>query len=179
MEFYGNKLCISARELVDGGIMSLPNYKQLSARGRIDVVRSGKGLGRYALVAVDSLPLSYKEKVDEKYPGGNAVLLRGWILSNYELDQAAMTYFMDWAAREHSDKATAELARRYAVNASVLNTCIRLYNRSRDYRRLMGEKYNWDMMAATIETLREEFGHDLPASTLRFRKKVNEYKLNG
>ena len=179
MEFYGNKLCISARELVDGGIMSLPNYKQLSARGRIDVVRSGKGLGRYALVAVDSLPLSYKEKVDEKYPGGNAVLLRGWILSNYELDQAAMTYFMDWAAREHSDKATAELARRYAVNASVLNTCIRLYNRSRDYRRLMGEKYNWDMMAATIETLREEFGHDLPASTLRFRKKVNEYKLYG
>ena len=42
MEFYGNKLCISARELVDGGIMSLPNYKQLSPRGRIDVVRLGR-----------------------------------------------------------------------------------------------------------------------------------------
>lgn len=35
------------------------------------------------------------------------------------------------------------------------------------------------MMATTIETLREEFGHDLPASTLRFRKKVNEYKQYG
>lgn len=179
MEYYGNKLCISARELVDGGIMTLPNYKQLSARGRIDVVRSGKGLGRYALVAVDSLPTIYKEKVEETYPGGNAVLLRGWILSNYELDQAAVAYFMDWAARQHSDKATDGLARKYAVNASVLNTCIRLYNRSRDYRKLMGEKYNWDMMAATIETLREEFGHDLPASTLRFRKKMNEYKQYG
>ena len=66
MEFFGNKLCISARELVEGGIMTLPNYKQLSARGRIDVVRSGKGLGRYALVAVDSLPTTYKEKVEEK-----------------------------------------------------------------------------------------------------------------
>lgn len=179
MEYYGNKLCISARELVDGGIMTLPNYKQLSARGRIDVVRSGKGLGRYALVAVDSLPTIYKEKVEETYPGGNAVLLRGWILSNYELDQAAVAYFMDWAARQHSDKATDGLARKYAVNASVLNTCIRLYDRSRDYRKLMGEKYNWDMMAATIETLREEFGHDLPASTLRFRKKVNEYRQYG
>ena len=179
MEYYGNKLCISARELVDGGIMTLPNYKQLSARGRIDVVRSGKGLGRYALVAVDSLPTIYKEKVEETYPGGNAVLLRGWILSNYELDQAAVAYFMDWAARQHSDKATDGLARKYAVNASVLNTCIRLYDRSRDYRRLMGEKYNWDMKAATIETLREEFGHDLPASTLRFRKKVNEYRQYG
>ena len=179
MEYYGNKLCISARELVDGGIMTLPNYKQLSARGRINVVRSGKGLGRYALVAVDSLPTIYKEKVEETYPGGNAVLLRGWILSNYELDQAAVAYFMDWAARQHSDKATDGLARKYAVNASVLNTCIRLYDRSRDYRKLMGEKYNWDMMAATIETLREEFGHDLPASTLRFRKKVNEYRQYG
>lgn len=95
MEYYGNRLCISARELVDGGIMTLPNYKQLSARGRIDVMRSGKGLGRYALVAVDSLPSAYKEKVEETYPGGNAVLLRGWILSNYELDQSAVAYFMD------------------------------------------------------------------------------------
>lgn len=43
----------------------------------------------------------------------------------------------------------------------------------------MGEKYDWSMMATTIETLREEFGHDLPASTLRFRKKVNEYKQYG
>lgn len=179
MEYYGNKLCISARELVDGGIMTLPNYKQLSARGRIDVVRRGGGPMQYALVAVDSLPTIYKEKVEETYPGGNAVLLRGWILSNYELDQAAVTYFMDWAARQHSDKATDELAKKYAVNASVLNTCIRLYSRSRDYRKLMGEKYKWDMMATTIETLREEFGHDLPASTLRFRKKVNEYRQYG
>lgn len=179
MEYYGNKLCISARELVDGGIMTLPNYKQLSARGRINVVRSGKGRGRYALVAVDSLPTAYKEKVDEVYPGGNEVRLRGWIISNYELDQAAVVFFTNWAASQHSDKATAELARKYAVNASVLNTCIKLYNRSRDYRKLMGEKYNWDMMSTTIETLREEFGHDLPASTLRFRKKVNEYKQYG
>ena len=179
MEFFGNKLCISARELVEGGIMTLPNYKQLSARGRIDVVRRGGGPMQYALVAVDSLPTTYKEKVEEKYPGGNAVLLRGWIISNYELDQAAVAYFMDWAAKQRSDKASDELAQKYAVNASVLNTCIRLYNRSRDYRKLMGEKYDWGMMATTIETLREEFGHDLPASTLRFRKKVNEYKQYG
>ena len=43
MEYYGNTLCISARELVDGGIMTASNYKQLSARKRINVVRSGKG----------------------------------------------------------------------------------------------------------------------------------------
>lgn len=180
MEFFDNKLCISFRELVDGGIMTVPNYKYMASSGRIKVVRRGGGAkGNGALIVIDSLPTSYKEKVEEKYPGGNAVLLRGWIISNYELDQAAVAFFMDWAARQSSDKASDELARKYAINASVLNTCIKLYNRSRDYRKLMGEKYDWSMMATTIETLREEFGHDLPASTLRFRKKVNEYKQYG
>lgn len=180
MEFFDNKLCISFRELVDGGIMTVPNYKYMASSGRIKVARRGGGAkGNGALIVIDSLPTSYKEKVEEKYPGGNAVLLRGWIISNYELDQAAVAFFMDWAARQSSDKASDELARKYAINASVLNTCIKLYNRSRDYRKLMGEKYDWGMMATTIETLREEFGHDLPASTLRFRKKVNEYKQYG
>lgn len=32
MEYYNGKLCISMRELVDGGIMTIPNYKQLAAR---------------------------------------------------------------------------------------------------------------------------------------------------
>lgn len=179
MEYYGNKLCISVRELEADGILTGDYCRQLAKRNRLKMASRGGGKGNYALVVVESLPTPYLDQVKEKHPGGNAVLLRGWILSNYELDQAAVAYFMDWAARQHSDKATDGLARKYAVNASVLNTCIRLYDRSRDYRKLMGEKYNWDMMAATIETLREEFGHDLPASTLRFRKKVNEYRQYG
>ena len=83
MEYYGNTLCISARELVDGGIMTASNYKQLSARKRINVVRSGKGQGRYALVAVDSIPTIYRKMVDKLYPGGDTVRLEGWITSNY------------------------------------------------------------------------------------------------
>ena len=179
MEFFDNKLCISVRELEADGILTQDYCRQLAARNRLKMARSGGGKGNYALVVVDSLPTEYQEQVNEKHPGGAAILLRGWIISNYELDQAAIAFFMDWAARQSSDKASDELARKYAVNASVLNTCIRLYNRSRDYRKLMGEKYDWSMMATTIETLREEFGHDLPASTLRFRKKVNEYKQYG
>lgn len=179
MEYCDNKLCISVRELEADGILTGDYCRQLARRNKLKIARRGGGKGNCAMVVVESLPTPYLDQVKEKHPYGNAVLLRCWILSNYELDQAAVTYFMDWASRQHSDKASDELAQKYAVNASVLNTCIRLYNRSRDYRRLMGEKYNWDMMATTIETLREEFGHDLPASTLRFRKKVNEYKQCG
>jgi len=179
MEYYGKQLCVSARELVEGGIMTVANYKQMAARGRMDVVRSGKGLGRYALVSVTSLPTVYKDKVEAKYGKGGEVLLRGWVMGNYELDQRAVAYYTDWAARHHSDKATAELAMKYSVNASVLNCCIRLFENAKMRKRLMGETYNWDQMVAVIETLREELGHDLPASTLRFRKKVNDYRQRG
>lgn len=178
MEYYGNKWCISARELVDGGIMSTPNYKAMAARGRIDVVRRGGGaVGQYALVAVDSLPLEYKAKVQERYPDSKLAHLKGWVRSNYELDQSAMAYFH---SREQAGlDLPADKIREYVVNASVLNCCIRLYERAATTRKLMGDKYNWEQMANAIESLREEYGHTLPASTLRFRKKVNEYKRDG
>lgn len=68
MEFFDNKLCISFRELVDGGIMTVPNYKYMASSGRIKVARRGGGAkGNGALIVIDSLPTSYKEKVEEKY----------------------------------------------------------------------------------------------------------------
>ena len=178
MEYYGNKWCISARELVDGGIVSQSNYRNWVNRGRIDVVRRGGGaVGQYALVAVDSLPLEYKAKVQERYPDSKLAHLKGWVQSNYELDQSAMAYFH---SREQAGlDLPAEKIREYVVNASVLNCCIRLYERAATTRKLMGDKYNWEQMANAIESLREEYGHTLPASTLRFRKKVNEYKRDG
>ncbi|MEI3469564.1 MAG: hypothetical protein V8Q76_13180 [Bacteroides intestinalis] len=54
-----------------------------------------------------------------------------------------------------------------------------MYERASTSQKLMGGKYNWEMMAAAIESLRDQFGHTLPASTLRFRKKVAEYKREG
>ena len=178
MEYYGNKLCISYRELVDGGIMTASNYNSLTYRKRVDVVRRGGGANDCcALIAIDSLPTKYKEAVEELYPGGDEVRIKAWILSNYKMDQAAVEFF-------HNRKKTGldlddDKKREYIINASVLNCCIKLYERARDSQRLFGGKYNWDMMAKTIETLREELGHTLPASTLRFRKKVNDYKRNG
>ena len=178
MEYYGGRLCISARELVDGGIVTQANYQNWTNRGRIDVVRRGGGAtGNYALVAVESLPRAYRAKVQTMYPDGDLTRLKGWVCSNYEVDQAAVAFFHD------KSKTGVELppakVQEYIINASVLNTCIRLYERAATAQKLFGGKYNWDQMARAIEALRQEYGHTLPASTLRFRKKVNEYKKAG
>ena len=175
MEYYGNMWCISARELVDGGIVSQSNYQNWVNRKRIDVVRRGGGAsGQYALVAVDSLPRDYRAKVEELYPNAKLTHLVCWVRSNYEIDQSAVAFFH---SREQAGlDLPPEKIKEYVVNASVLNCCIRLYERAATAQKLFGGKYNWEQMANAITALREEYGHTLPTSTLRFRKKVNEYK---
>lgn len=178
MEYYDNRLCISYSELVDGGIMTASNYNSLTYRKKVKVVRHGGGASDCcALIAIDSLPSKYKAAVEKKYPGGDEVRIKTWVLSNYEMDQAAVAFFHDRS--KTGIDLDEKKKREYIINASVLNCCIKLYERARDSQRLFGGRYNWDMMAKTIETLREELGHTLPASTLRFRKKVNDYKRNG
>ena len=178
MEYYEGKLCISARDLVNDGIVSQANYQNWTNRNIVDVVRRGGGAaGNYALIAVDSLPLAYKEKVHALYPDGDLTHLKGWVCSNYEIDQAAVAFYHD------REKTGVDLRpgkiREYVTNASVLNCCIKLYNRAATAQKIFGGKYNWEEMAQAIEALRGEYGHTLPASTLRFRKKVNEYKNQG
>lgn len=177
MEYYGQRLCISQTELVEGGVMTASCYRQLAHRGGIDVVRKGGGLGNVALVAVDSLPARYKEKVEAAYPGGAQERLKGWICSNYERDQAAVAWYHDKG--KTGIDLPEEKVNEYVVNASVLNTCIRLYERASTAQKLFGGKYNWDQMGAVLEILKKEYNHTLPTSALRLRKKVNEYKAGG
>lgn len=136
MEYHDNRLCISMRELVDGGVMTVPNYKQLSARGRIDIVRRG-GRGGYALIAVSSLPDAYQDKLKEIYPDPSLEVLLAWLDANYEVDQAAVAYFNDWRNQCGHDHATDAHVKEYVTNASVLNACIKLYNNAKAIQKTM------------------------------------------
>ena len=172
MEYYGNVLCVTRQELVTGG-MTLSNYDQLVNRGRVNVVRKAHGKGNYALIALDSLPDKYKAKIKEMYPDGNKTRVKAWVLKNYEEDQNAVAYFMN-----RKDLPAARI-REYIVNASVLNCCIKLYDRAKTAQKLFGGTYNWQEMTEVIESLREEYNHTLPSSVMRFRKKVNTYRKGG
>ena len=154
MEYYNKQLCISARELIDKGIISSSNYKQLSARGRIQVVRRGGGAaGCCALIAVDSLPPAYKTKLDALYPEKHQIMLENWLRSNYEVDQRAMAYYSSKA--ECGIDLPIEKVNEYVTNASVLNCAIYLYNHTATTKKLFKEKFSWERMCAVIEGLRD------------------------
>ena len=180
MEYYDGRLCVRPSELFENGIVTESNYRNWINRDRVEVARRGGGSkDSYALIVLDSLPDKYRAKAEEVLGNGDEVLVAGWFRENYQLDQAAVKFFLDWASQYPSDQATAEKAREYAINASVINACIRLYDRASTAQRMMGKSYQWEKMAKAIESLREQFGHTLPSSPYRFRKKVAQYRKEG
>ena len=177
VEYYEGRLCIPAKELVERGLVSEANYKKMAIRKKFDVARTARGLGNYALVAVDTLPAAMKEAVKRAYPNLRIVRLVNWVRENYDYDQRAYAFFSDPA------QCGVELPRRhvreYTVNAGVISAAVALYNSAKAQHTVMGEAYDWDMMAEAIDVLKQEYGHTLPTSTLRFRKKVAEFKKKG
>lgn len=177
VEYYDGTCCVSRNFLVNEGIMSASNYKQLVARGQMKSIRKAHGRGNYALIALDSIPDRYQAKIKMLVPNLGEGKLEAWIVSHYTEDTAARNYFYDRG--QCGQELPAAKAWEYTINASVLNTCIALYDNVKEYRRLMGQDYDWGRMAAAIEILRNHYRHTLPASVLRFRKKVAEYRRGG
>lgn len=177
VEYYEGRLCIPAKELVERGLVSEANYKKMAIRKKLDIARTARGLGNYALVAVDTLPAAMKEAVKRAYPNLRIVRLVNWVRENYDYDQRAYAFFSD------PEQCGVELPRRhvreYTVNAGVISAAVALYNSAKAQHTVMGEAYDWDMMAEAIDVLKQEYGHTLPTSTLRFRKKVAEFRKKG
>lgn len=174
MEYYGDRFCISMRELVDGGIMSESNYKQLASRGRIDVVRRGGGAkGCYALVAVDSLPQRFLDKV-------NLSMLSPfsqWIKANYALNQQALLFYLDYNLCGKKIKSRDAIS--LAVNASLLNLLLEIKKNHNVSNRVFGGKINWDIISEFLKTNQSRYGHTLPLSRTRLFERLRMYQRFG
>ena len=177
LEYYQGKKCIPRNDLIGYGIMTEASYKQMAFRGDFTVARTARGKGNYALVVVDSLPDKYRDRVALIFPDSEAVMVAGWVRENYQRDQAAIVFFND--RKQTGLDLKVEKVEELIVNASVIQTCIRLYERAKTVQRLMGNDYHWEKMSAAIESLREQYGHTLPTSPNRFRKKVADFRRDG
>lgn len=178
MEYCNGVWCVTAQELVANGVMTQSTYGHLTTRKQVRVLRrGGGGKGDCALVAMDSLPEKYKAKVKELWPNSRHMHLTAWINSQYRYDREAFDYYC--GLRINGKPLDLSVVNEYTVNASVLNTCKTMYERASVCKRLMGERYKWDLMAETVNTLRQTYGHTLPESIGRFRKKAVEYFRGG
>lgn len=176
MEYYNDQLCISAREL--GNIMSRSCYDKLVCRGKVTVARRACR-GQYALVVVESLPQRYRDKVRELYPEGSAAVLHELFRRSYSVDVDARAYYAAFRF-DDGNVLPPDKVNEYTVNASVIRSVQRLMADTKALRRAQqGGRVQWEELAACVTFFKREYGHTLPESTLRFRKRVAEFNREG
>ena len=173
MEYCNGILCISRNELVDGGIITESNYGNWVRRGKVDIVRPGKGRGNYALIAVESLPKRFLDKIDT---GGVSPFV-AWVKENYTLNQQALGFYMDPFLC--GKKIRCSVAMNLAVNASLLDLLIKITSSPRISSILFGGKVNWETVCGFLAINQSRYGHTLPLSQFRLKKKLQSYKQSG
>lgn len=160
-------------------IMSVPNYKKLAARKEINVVRQGKGLGSYALIEIATMPLRFQERIKLKYGDMKEDVIRNWLGSHYHIDAKARDFYTRFRF-DNGDTLPPEHIQEYTVNASVIEAVMRVMEDTTFMRKAMkAGPVNWGELAGAISYYQAEFGHTLPVSSNRFKKRVNDFKANG
>lgn len=160
-------------------IMSVPNYKKLAARKEINVVRQGKGLGSYALIEIATMPLRFQERIKLKYGEMKEDILRNWFIGHYHIDAKAREFYTRFRF-DNGDALPPEHIQEYTVNASVIEAVLRAMDDATFMRKGMkAGPVNWGELAGAISYYQAEFGHTLPVSSNRFKKRVNDFKANG
>lgn len=160
-------------------ILSVPNYKKLAAKKEINVVRPGKGLGSYALVDIATMPLRFQERIKLKYGDMKEDVIRNWLGSHYHIDAKARDFYTRFRF-DNGDTLPPEHIQEYTVNASVIEAVMRAMEDATFMRKAMkAGPVNWGELAGAISYYQAEFGHTLPVSSNRFKKRVNDFKANG
>lgn len=160
-------------------ILSVPNYKKLAAKKEINVVRPGKGLGSYALVEIATMPLRFQERIKLKYGDMKEDVIRNWLGSHYHIDAKAREFYTRFRF-DNGDALPPEHIQEYTVNASVIEAVMRAMEDATFMRKAMkAGPVNWGELAGAISYYQAEFGHTLPVSSNRLKKRVNDFKANG
>lgn len=160
-------------------IMSIPNYKKLAAKEKINVVRSGRGLGGYVLVEIATMPLRFQERIKLKYGDMKEDVIRNRLGSHYHIDAKAREFYTRFRF-DNGDALPPEHIQEYTVNASVIEAVMRAMEDATFMRKAMkAGPVNWGELAGAISYYQAEFGHTLPVSPNRFKKRVNDFKANG
>lgn len=160
-------------------VMSEANYKQLASRGKINVVRNGRGQGGYALVEIATMPLRFRERIKRKYGDLEAEILKNWFGTHFHVDAKAREFYTKFRF-ENGESLPPERIQEYTVNASVIEAVLAVMaDRVLMRKAMKGGPVNWGEMCGAISYYQSEFGHTLPLSANRFKKRVYDFKAHG
>lgn len=185
MEMYGNILCVTFAELVQGGVLSEPNYKKKVREGKLRVLTRG-GNGRKVLIDYVSMYQPIKAAYDFKYPNAARQLkeqIKEEAMSDVLMaDSKAVEYYRDTYRLPNGSGLTDKKQNEYVLNAQVMNEMVRVEKETSVLHKKCGylnKPVVWEIVLGTCEKLREHYHHTLPNNPARLREKFNAYKKYG
>jgi hypothetical protein len=184
MESHDGIIYVTVKELTDESagapIISYDNYRQLLARRRITQGRQGKGMGSYALIVFESLPVRFKERYVEKYGDPRKHLQEAKETATVVLDEKARSFFEHYLLPDGSH-IKGDKIDEFTVNASVLNELMEMENTQRAEHHKAGNStpVNWPPIYERCEVLRDIAVHTLPKNISRLRETLRDYRRQG
>lgn len=181
MIYHNNILCFEAGWLVDNGIMSLSNYKQLAHKRHLLVVRRASR-ATPALVSFDSLPDRFKRAVEQKIGGDPYRMARRNEVEELIEHDARISAFFDEYRLSDGRRLPKQAKAEYYANAIILNALHTYMDTVFAARRAKKQKTagTWNMLCEEVQALdRTKYPHSLPAYHTRLRDRYNLYLREG
>lgn len=133
-----------------------------------------------ALIDYASLSQSWKNLLARQFGNPQEEVQKSWFSEHYQTDGKAFDFFAAYRYGEDNKKLDPALIDRYAYNASVLNTVIKMKANRKSYAKALGctNLDIWDSLSRDVNSFRE-VEHNLPATSRGLRLKVSDYQKNG
>lgn len=183
-EFYNNTLSIPAKVLYeDLGIITYYDYKNWCNRGKLNKIRTARGLDNYALLDFEKLPNSIKDLVIKKYgkpPSENKSLLEKQIKTDLE----AVEFFASWQLPDNRFLEKS-VQKEYNIQAQIFNAIHSLINiRQTSRKKLNRPKQNvqelWEEISNYLQNLNKTtYPHSLPINPVSLKRKYIRYIKEG
>ncbi len=177
MELYNNIQCVTFSELIDSGIVSASNFKQLKLRNQINVLtRACRGV--QALIEYDSLPTRFKIAYEQMFGKTDAEAVYS-LLGRVRVDNGAYEFFNEYVF--DSGKALPVVTQaKYRSNASVLIALHEILTARKADRKARGGNMIgvWDGLLREVNEARQELGHTLPKEKRGLQRVYNAFADN-
>ena len=180
MEYYNNIQAVTYEDIHD--IICMNTLISSIQRGNIFRLRRAC-YDKPALYRVDSFPLKYRKLIEEKFKEEMQESAVQHGLDNINEDMQAVMYYSEYTLTD-GRHLPADKQMEYVNNASILNRCKEMIDRSNQMRaRTSGSKLKkgefWKEVSSKLPDLYNDYPHSLPMNTMRLQKKFNDYQKNG
>lgn len=183
-EYHNNILGIQARFIFEGvhaasetlGLIKARGLQTRIANGDIKKIRNNAP-GIHVLLEFASLSLGWQRLAVERFGTPPAKVNVTLFEKFYERDIEAMAFFTQYMLKDGKFLPNPNIEE-YTINASVLNTCFKVYDKRYALRKQMngGVLDVWETIAKEAQLFRAVQPHTLPDHFRRLREKCMKYK---